>query len=151
MARPTKFTEETIERLCEAIALGETYVGACVYAGIAFDTFNEWRKGEYPRGADKDLKAAFSERLTRAEAEASMAALRSIRRAAMDGDWRAAAWWLERRRPESFGRKPVEISGPNGGPIEIRALAEKIAATDGLNVDEVLAEAEELIARGGAV
>lgn len=50
------------------------------------------------------------------------------------GMWQAAAWLLERRNTPEFGRQTkVEVSGPEGGPIEIDAsteerISEKLAA-----------------------
>lgn len=49
-------------------------------------------------------------------------------------DWKAAAWWLERRDGQNFGKTSdlnLEISGPGGAPIEIagkdaEALGEKV-------------------------
>lgn len=150
MARPTKFTEETIERLCEALVVGASLEGAARYAGISYNTLNNWRQGRgFPAGTKAEEKQEFLDRLTRAESAVELDYLVGIQKAAKD-DWRAAAWWLERRRPKEYGKRAIEVTGANGGPIEIRALAERIAATDGLNVDEVIAEAEELIARGGA-
>lgn len=51
-------------------------------------------------------------------------------------DWRAAAWILERRHPEAFGKaaEQIELSGPDGGPIPmgvpggLAGLAERIVA-----------------------
>jgi len=45
--------------------------------------------------------------LTRAEAQCALALLDAITRAATakaDGDWRAAAWLLERKFPKDFGK-----------------------------------------------
>ena len=45
-----------------------------------------------------------------------------ISNAAVKGDWRAAAWRLERRFPDRWGVKSKvtqEISGPGGGPVEV--------------------------------
>ncbi len=40
-------------------------------------------------------------------------------------DWRAEAWRMERRFPERWGRKEKhEISGPDGGPVEIKTIAD---------------------------
>lgn len=45
----------------------------------------------------------------------------------------AATWWLERSFPNRWGRRPVEISGPEGSPVSIEitareSLAQKIEA-----------------------
>lgn len=51
-------------------------------------------------------------------------------------DWRASAWWLERRDAANFGKQAdlaLEVSGPGGGPMQVAAgsvddLAEKVRA-----------------------
>ncbi len=142
MARPTKFTEERVKKLIYAIRLGATYEGASRYAGIHYDTFNEWRQGRFPRKTNPALKTEFSEGLTRAEGEAEIQALAAIKASASSGDWRAAAWWLERRHREEYSKRTVEGTSRHGKPIEVRALA----AEAGVNVDDVLAEADVLLA-----
>ena len=47
----------------------------------------------------------FCRALKRADLEAELACLRQIKEAAQNGDWRAAAWMLERRYPEKWGRR----------------------------------------------
>lgn len=156
MARPTKFTRDTVDRLLKGIRLGMTYEHACMFAGVHYDTFNEWRNGKFPRRLDDDqkaLKSEFSEALTRAEGDAVARHFGLISQASVQGDWRASAWILERRYPAIYGKNVLEHVGKDGGPIEIdvaaRKLAEQIAAEEGVSVDDVLAEAE-LILKGGA-
>lgn len=93
--RPTKYTPDTITKLITAIKLGAPYSHACNYAGISFETLNEWRKD----------KPELSEQLKEAEGAAVVQWLAKIEKAAQDGNWQAMAWKLERRYPESFGRK----------------------------------------------
>jgi hypothetical protein len=96
MARPTRLTPEVQEAVCEAIRNGATYQAASEAAGIAYATFNEWRK-------DARLKyVKFSEAVTRANADAQLDLLAKIGNQA-DKDWRAAAWILERRFKNDFG------------------------------------------------
>ena len=56
------------------------------------------------------------------EAEATYTAL--VAEAAVDPkNWTAAAWWLERRRPDHFARRErVEMTGKDGGPIDHRDI-----------------------------
>jgi transposase len=43
--------------------------------------------------------------LREADAVAELRCIRRLNQAACDGDWRAAAWMLERRFPERWGRR----------------------------------------------
>ena len=55
----------------------------------------------------------FSERIERAKMETDRLAHKSIK-GGMLKDWRAGAWWLERRHPDEFReRKWVEIEKPS--------------------------------------
>lgn len=109
MGRRSKYTPETVEKLTDAIKLGATYELATGYAGIHYDTFNEWR----------NKKSEFSEAIKAAEGVAAVGWLAKIEKAANDGTWQAAAWKLERRYPHEYGRTVAEnqITGKNGGPI----------------------------------
>jgi transposase len=97
MARPTKHTPEIIAKIIEAIKMGATYELAAGYAGVSYETLRQWMRD----------KPAFLEDMKRAEGTAAMVWLAKIERAASDGNWQAAAWKLERRHPEMYGRNVV--------------------------------------------
>lgn len=80
--------------LLKALRVGNTRAAAARAVGIHIDTFHDW--------LTKDPK--FSEAVVRAEAEAEQYYLSHIQQAA-PGDWRAAAFWLERRRPADYGKR----------------------------------------------
>lgn len=110
--RPHKFTKETLSRLYAGIRLGLSYEHAAMYAGISYDTYNNWVNGRFPRGVKKADQLQFFEDLTRAEGDAAARNMTLIQKAATD-DWRAAAWILERRYPETYGKsvQAIEHSG----------------------------------------
>ena len=103
----TKYTPETVKRITDAIKLGATYKLASAYGGITFQTFNLWR----------EQKPAFAARIAEAEGKAAVKWLAKIEQAASDGNWQAAAWKLERRYPQDYGRTVQEHQGKDGGPI----------------------------------
>lgn len=112
MARPTKYTPEVEQRICQAITMGATYEHAAAYGGIHYDTFNAWQK-RYP---------AFSAAVKNAEGRAVMGWLAKIEKAASDGAWQAAAWKLERRYPHDYGRIARPAEPPDdGGPEKVAA------------------------------
>ena len=117
MARPTKFTPDTIKRLTDAIRMGATYALACKYAGIEYSTFDNWRKGE--GGIPKKELIPFLETIERAEGEAALGWLAKIEKAANDGHWQAAAWKLERRYPSDYGRTVSEHVGKDNSDLTI--------------------------------
>lgn len=159
--RPPALTPAVITELEQGILVGMPYDLACDLAGISFQTFNEYRKGNWPRSIPIALRKDFSERIKRAEARAVFEALATIKAASLgnlpDGAlWTAAAWLLERRYPHHFGRRNVQVTGAGGGPIqhehshEIRDAVAKRAAREGLDMEELMAEVDELLAEARA-
>ena len=118
MARPTKLTPKTQKKILEGVRIGLTYERAALLAGITGTTFYNWKvRGEK---AASGLYFEFVEALKKAESEGEAAAIQIIIDAAEDGTWQAAAWILERRHPERWSRlRKVELSGADGGPIEL--------------------------------
>ncbi|HKD34034.1 MAG TPA: hypothetical protein VKB73_11335 [Gaiellaceae bacterium] len=114
-----------------ALAAGNTRQAACHYAGISDETLANWMRGSLE----------FLERVKKAEADAEVRMVAQVARAAQEGTWQAAAWWLERRRPEDYGRRDrVEVT--------LRREAERLASELGLQVDELIREAERLTGHG---
>jgi hypothetical protein len=98
MARRSKYTPDVVKRITDAIRLGATYELACNYGGIHYDTFRQWM----------NEKVAFSEAIKDAEGAAVVKWLALIDKAANEGAWQAAAWKLERRYPQTYGRTVQE-------------------------------------------
>ena len=58
--------------------------------------------------------------IRQSEAQAAQRWLNFIEKAAEAGEWQAAAWKLERRYPDTYGRKTrIEKTGPGGGPEQV--------------------------------
>ena len=90
----SKLTVERVQLLEAAALAGVPLVLAAESAGISRQTLWDWR----------EKHSYVSDILTRAESTHAVIAMRRIVQAAECGDWRADAWWLERRCPEEFSR-----------------------------------------------
>jgi hypothetical protein len=94
MTRPRKLTPETHERIVGAVREGNQLHVAAAYAGVSKSTFKEWcqrgRCGEEPF-------FAFIEALDEAMAAAEVSTVAVVDVAAKEGDWKAAAYLLDRR------------------------------------------------------
>jgi transposase len=118
MKKPT-ITEDTIEAICRTLRLGAYKKEAAAAAGVPLSTLHLWisRAGKEHRhiaegGKPRKSNALFLKLLDgieKAQAEAQLSDLAIITRAAQDGAWQAAAWKLERRNPNQWGRQRVDI------------------------------------------
>lgn len=135
MARKTKLTKDLQDRIVMAISAGNFAKVAAEMVGIGETTFYRWmEEGAEPNG--RKLYREFRESVKRAEAQAEVANVARIRQAADGGTWQAAAWYLERKHSERWGRKDKiaqEISGPNGGSVAISLDEARKAVLDFLN------------------
>lgn len=106
--KPSKYTPERVKAILQAIEVGAPYRHAAAAAGIDEDTFTNWKKRH----------AEFSDAVKEAEAKAITGRLARIRLAEPD-HWQAAAWWLERKYPQEFGKTVQEnqITGKDGAPF----------------------------------
>jgi transposase len=107
--------EPHIDKLEQAILIGATYELAAMYAGISKRTFQTWREKAATAKPGTAL-AELRDRLEQAEGRAAIGWLAKIERVANEGDWHAAAWKLERRYPEQFGRtmQKIAFTDPSG-------------------------------------
>lgn len=142
--RPTKRTQETINKIIQAIEMGATKRLAALYAGISDSTFMDWQ-ARFPD---------FSEAVKRAEAKAALRWLAKIEQAANEGSWQAAAWKLERLYKAEYGRQvnathsggeePIKVQ--HGGVVGIEAVLAKLSPEV---VEQLAAAAEEMDAEEG--
>lgn len=102
--RKTKYTPATLGLIEHALKLGATHKIACGYAGISHETFYDWI----------NTKPEFSELVKNAEAVGGIEWLKKIEEASDKGQWQAAAWKLERRYPNEYGRNARDDGDATG-------------------------------------
>ena len=140
VGRPTKCTPKIIKIIVDALSIGATHKLACEVAGIGQTTFCQWL----------NENEAFAKQVKNADGLAGVRALRNIQRAALGtkdqpGQWTASAWLLERTRPAEYGRRVVEVTGADGGPIRHVAQVVVVPAM-AANADEWLASTQRATA-----
>lgn len=102
-------TPQQTEQVIAALRRGAFMDTAARFAGIAPRTFHSWlSKG---REQTSGPYFAFVDAIEEAMAAAELRDLIAIDTEAQNGDWKAAAWKLERRHPERWNRQKVEASG----------------------------------------
>ena len=114
MARRTKLSEELIKEAYELVASGNYIKDVYPILGIGEVTWYRWlREGEI---AKSGLKRQFWQAIKKAEKEAIIKNVAVLQNAAEEGNWHAAAWWLERRYYEDWGRKEkVDLAADKDG------------------------------------
>jgi hypothetical protein len=98
MSRPTKRTRFRIDGILVALRAGATRTEAARRVEIDPATLRRWLS----------RSARFCAVVERAEAEAAVLMASRVTQAASK-DWRAAAWWLERRRPSEWKGARTEL------------------------------------------
>jgi transposase len=113
-----KLTGDLIERITRLIGDGNYIEVACAAVGIGKTTFYRWlERGEK---AETGVYRDFWNAVKKAEAESESKYVGVIRDAANSGTWQAAAWWLERRYPDRWGKKDqMALTGKDGGALVI--------------------------------
>ena len=114
-----KFSQERIDIILEALENCNYRRVAASLAGITYNTLNVWmRKGQ---AAEDGPLRAFYDAVNAAEALSEDKILRHVNDAVPD-DWRAGMELLRRRHPKRWNRDKIEVTGPKGGPIEIKVV-----------------------------
>lgn len=123
VGRKTKLTEKMIEEIAKHIELGMINKDVAQLVGISETTFYNWmNEGENSKD-DNNIFRKFYLKVKEAEAKAIKRNLAIIQRAANEGNWQAAAWFLERKRPEDWGRKDrVNINADDGIIIKVEKV-----------------------------
>jgi hypothetical protein len=136
--QPTKRSPERETAILNALRVGNTRRASARGAEITEDTLANWMRAD----------PAFFGAVEHAEAEAARRFVGNIAKAA-GNNWRAAAWWLERRRPADFGKRAgLELTGKGGGPVEVKAHP-SAALTPAERAERLRGIADELDPAGG--
>lgn len=117
---PSKFTPATLKKLREGFELGMPKKRAARLAGISHQTLANWEN-------DPEKGPKIAELIEEAEATAEMRWLRIIEEAALADtkNWTAAAWRLERKWPEEYGRRE-RTDMNHSGAVTVRTEIEYV-------------------------
>lgn len=107
-ARYGRLDSKTVEIVLSLIRTGVPTAHAAAAAGIHRATWYRALKDSPELARDADL----------AESAAIASKIGVISTAAQNGNWTAAAWWLERRHPQDFARRDNLALSGGGVPVE---------------------------------
>jgi len=110
IGRPPKLTPEVQAKFIQALQAGNYPEVAALYAGFTPRAYYKWKALGETHTEGRYFQ--FLQAIKKAEAEAETAAVALIRKAALEGTWTAAAWFLERKHPSRWALKQkVETAG----------------------------------------
>jgi len=136
-ARPGRtplLNPDTQDRIVSAVRAGSYLDDAALLTGISYQTLLHWMR----QGRDAQTRLDTGETLTdrdhlyldflkaveTARAEAQLRNVAIIQKAANEGTWQAAAWYLERTNPKKWGRhETVEIGVSDDRPTTVTEIA----------------------------
>lgn len=94
-----KLTPELAREAIRLVQNGASNSDVISYLGVAESTFYAWL-----RDPQNDAQVELAQGLKKAETERKLWHLQRIHKAAEEGDWKASAWYLERRYPNEYAR-----------------------------------------------
>ncbi len=114
---PYKYTKTKAKKFVYCIENLMGIVESCKEIGIVYVTYRNWYN-KIP-----EFKESVDEALENATQTGKEFAIKKIF-TAMDTNWTAAAWWLERQHNEEFGKKDrLEQTTTFTEPIKINVIA----------------------------
>lgn len=132
-----KITQEIMGRIVAAMKCGAYPETAAAFAGVSKSQLQAWltHGANNPESDEGKFHFVFSKVMAQVEKDLN----ETIRRAAMK-DWKAAAWLLERKHPERYGKRQV---------IQIGTGVDHSTELDLANLnDEELALLDHLLGKG---
>lgn len=160
--RPTKLTPELQNRIATLIRAGNYVETAAASAGVSKNTIYDWLR----RGAREKQRIAknprlriikkeapfveFSDVIEKAQADSESRDVALIAKAAEE-QWQAAAWRLERKFPDRWGRK-LDVKQEVQGQVKVSHDRQEIVETivDTPELADLIAERFRQRAREGA-
>lgn len=158
VGRRTILTPELQDTIVSALKAGNYLDDSARYAGVSERTVYLWiHKGRVAREnleegveptANELRYIQFLQAVEKARSDAVVRNLTIIQKAANDGQWQAAAWYLERTNPKKWGRyETVEVTGQDTTiTVELTAkdtLREKLAAMEERAIHAIEVQARE--------
>lgn len=136
-ARPGRIpllNTQTQDKIVSAVRAGSYLDDAAALAGVSRHALFEWlakgRQAQEKANTGHDLTdretlyADFTDAVETARAEAQLRNVAIIQKAANEGTWQAAAWFLERTNPRKWGRfETVEVGVAEDRPVEVSDIA----------------------------
>lgn len=127
-------TEAQVDALARALRGGNDLDTSCHYAGVSLPLVYRWfergkvEADQIALGAEPDPSESkylkFWDEMKKARADAIVRNVAHIQNAAQNGSWQAAAWWLGKTVPETYGaasqRPQVGGTGENQQPKPIQ-------------------------------
>ena len=108
--RKQKLTDELQEQLCQELAKGKTVKGACGAVGIGERTYYDWiEKGRTTNRNDKWCKFLNAVEIAKAKGQSKFEDV-IYENAIERGIWTCAAWYLERRDKEHYGKSEDTVN-----------------------------------------
>lgn len=137
-ANTSKFTQERVDIILEALSRGNYRTVACSLADVADNTFWRWMNRGEAEGEGPHYEFLLA--VLKAEAQSESDIVGHVVSAVPD-DWRAGIEILQRRHPDRWSKRTQnEVSGPGGGPVELRVVYEDEEVQD-VDPDDIV-EAE---------
>jgi transposase len=123
MPQSSKLTPEVQTTIAKIIRAGGSHELAASVAGVTERTLYAWLERGGRPGRQEAPYRAFRAAVERAQAENEGILVAQVGKAASRGSWRAAAWLLERRHPERWGRpadraESVSPMGDTADPLD---------------------------------
>ncbi len=135
VGRPTKLTSELTEEIAQYLRAGNYIETTAALVGINRDSIYEWLKRgaaeqerlkKNPRARlrkREELYVEFSDTVKKAQAQSEAMLVGLIGKAAQK-NWTAAAWRLERKYPDKWGRTERNAAQAEDDPV--KELAKQI-------------------------
>lgn len=116
-----KLTQELAREAIKLVSGGASNADVIAWLGVAEGTFYAWL-----RDPQNDAQRALAQGIKKAETERKLWHLQRIHKAAEEGDWKASAWYLERRYPREYARTQRTIEMSRGSEVEDDALSKSL-------------------------
>lgn len=100
-----KYSQELADEIVKSIEAGASNKDAATLNGVSEETFYKWSRENLADGTpNPEYHPEFPESLKKAETKRKVAMVNRVLTAA-SRSWQAAAWYLERRYNDEYGRK----------------------------------------------